>query len=349
MTNPNILIFRIGSMGDTLISLPLFRKIRATFPTAHISLLTNFSVGIKACPMSLMLDELNVVDAYLEYPINAQELSVFLKLKSKIKQLNIDTLIYLMPKRSPLQLIRDWLFFKLCGIKKIIGLNINSYYQERHYDNFKGLWEHELVRLSKLISVLGPIAIEQTSTWKMPVSAKHHLAINPHLKQITSPYLVFSLGTKADTNDWGHDRWAALIEKLASFYSQFSLVVIGSDDEFVISQATLKHWPTLSLNLCGKLSPLESAAVLEKATLFIGHDSGPMHLAASVLTPVVAIFSAINKPGEWYPLGTNHTVIYHQTACFGCGLTVCVEKKKQCIRSITVDEVFDAIQAKLLV
>src|SRR3990167_5361090 len=64
------------------------------------------------------------------------------------------------------------------------------------------------------------------------------------------------------------------------------------------------------INLCGKLSVRETAAVIECAQLFIGHDSGPMHLASAVKTPSVAIFSRHAKPGCWYPLGQHHKVLY---------------------------------------
>jgi glycosyltransferase involved in cell wall biosynthesis len=70
------------------------------------------------------------------------------------------------------------------------------------------------------------------------------------------------------------------------------------------------------------------------------HDSGPMHLAATMGVPCVAIFSARAKPGEWFPRGDHHTVLYHKTPCWDCGLEECIEKEKLCILSITVDEVF---------
>jgi ADP-heptose:LPS heptosyltransferase len=57
-------------------------------------------------------------------------------------------------------------------------------------------------------------------------------------------------------------------------------------------------------------TPRESAALLARAAAFIGLDSGPMHLAASVGTPVVAIFSTQNPPGAWFPVGRRHRILY---------------------------------------
>jgi ADP-heptose:LPS heptosyltransferase len=67
-----------------------------------------------------------------------------------------------------------------------------------------------------------------------------------------------------------------------------------------------------------------------------------MHLAASVGTVCVSIFSARNRPGIWFPFGNAHEVIYHKTDCFGCNLEVCTIEKKKCILSISVDEVVAA-------
>jgi heptosyltransferase-3 len=94
--------------------------------------------------------------------------------------------------------------------------------------------------------------------------------------------------------------------------------------------------------LSSSLSPRESAAVIQQADIFLGVDSGPMHLAASVGTLCVSIFSARNLPGIWFPFGSAHENIFRKTECFGCNLGVCTIEKKKCILSISVDEVVAA-------
>ena len=83
------------------------------------------------------------------------------------------------------------------------------------------------------------------------------------------------------------------------------------------------------VNLCGKLTPRESAAAFERARMFVGHDSGPMHLAAAVQTPCVAIFAARNIPRVWFPFGEQHRVVYHRVDCMGCGLETCVVRAEE--------------------
>ena len=139
--------------------------------------------------------------------------------------------------------------------------------------------------------------------------------------------------------DWGQDNWRALIEKLYQRYNDYGLILLGSKEEFEYSEKASLPWFGEKQNLCGMLTPRESAAVLKQASIFIGHDSGPMHLAASVGTRCVSIFSARDLPGIWFPYGVGHQVIYHKTDCFGCGLEVCKEKGKKCIASITANEI----------
>jgi hypothetical protein len=64
-----------------------------------------------------------------------------------------------------------------------------------------------------------------------------------------------------------------------------------------------------AVNLCG-LKVRENAALIEAAALFIGHDSGPMHMAAAVGTPLVAVFSRLWVRGIWYPMSPRAVVLY---------------------------------------
>jgi heptosyltransferase III len=102
-------------------------------------------------------------------------------------------------------------------------------------------------------------------------------------------------------------------------------------------------WAGAKLNLTGRLSPRESTAVFSLAAVFIGPDSGPKHLAASVGVPCVCAFGARNLPGVWFPPGTRNQIVYYQPECYGCGLETCIVMKQKCIRSVTVEEMEQAV------
>ena len=150
-----ILIYRVGSIGDSIIALPALKHIRSNFPNDTIKILTNFPNKniTKECSISYILDNTNISDGYIVYPKIDYSFINFLKLINDIKNYSPDILIYLMPARGKLQLIRDFIFYKfICNIKTIIGLNFIKNYQINYFYPKLNIWEHESHRLGRLIS-----------------------------------------------------------------------------------------------------------------------------------------------------------------------------------------------------
>lgn len=345
-TKKPVLIFRTGSIGDTIVALPALRHIKNSQPDRKLHILTNFPVTSsgKACPLSQVIDGSGVADNYIEYPTGKLGLMGLFRLISLIRSIAPTTLIYLMPIRTRFQLLRDWFLFKACGISRIIGLKFSRSSQTRLHDPHHERWEHEAQRLARLISDLGPINLDTPQSWDLALSSTDRDQAHQHLGELSeSTFIAMSIGTKVDAKDWGEPNWLNLTNRLTNTYPGVGLILVGSQDEFDRCEKVAQLWRGPVVNLCGKLSPRASAAALDMAILFVGHDSGPMHLAAAVGTPVVAIFSARNKPGEWYPWGVQHQVLYNKTDCFGCRLDTCVTQGKRCILGISVDQVLTAI------
>jgi ADP-heptose:LPS heptosyltransferase len=146
-------------------------------------------------------------------------------------------------------------------------------------------------------------------------------------------FVAVNLGGKVPQNNWGDARWAELLRLMALEYSAFALVLFGSVDEFDRSSRIAADWPGPTLNLCGKLTPRESAAVMRSATLFVGHDSGPMHLASVAGIPCVAMFGDFNPPKQWHPFGEEHRLIHNM---LGVG-SISPEEVYLAIRSVITD------------
>jgi heptosyltransferase-3 len=169
--------------------------------------------------------------------------------------------------------------------------------------------------------------------------------------------IAVSVGTKVQAKDWGRENWRVLLGRMAAEFGRSGeaervLLLVGAGEESEASEFAAEGWREHGggpvVNLCGKLTPRESAAALAGARLFVGHDSGPMHLAAAVGTTVVAIFAARNIPRQWFPFGEQHRVVYHRVECWGCGLETCVEQQKKCLLSITVEEVMEVVRERML-
>ncbi len=101
-------------------------------------------------------------------------------------------------------------------------------------------------------------------------------------------------------------------------------------------------------NLSGQTTPSELAAVVAKCDLLIGIDSGPMHVAAAMGTPVVGLFGPTD-PSRTGPQGEGHEVIFHRQACW----RPCVHpatpscRERVCMSAITVEEVLGAAKRVL--
>jgi len=114
----------------------------------------------------------------------------------------------------------------------------------------------------------------------------------------------------------------------------------------VIGAWLLDRWGS-GYNAAGALGIRSSLAAMKHCELFIGNDTGTMHMAAAVGLPCVAIFSSRERPGLWYPLGEGHRVFRSAIDCEGCGLVECLELGNECLKRISVEEVLSACRELL--
>ena len=348
-TTGTILIYRLGSLGDTVVALPSLRLIARTFPQAERWILTNRPVANKAAPLAQVIEGAGLVHGFLDYPLKTRSLAQITELRASIRKLAPTVLIYLIPYRGLPQLIRDYLFFRACGIRKIVGMPFDQDLRQPIYDPASDSWEPEATRLTRCIHSIGNAQIDEASAWDLGLTDAEQAESRRILTAWNgvSSYIVACLGTKADTKDWGGENWSKLLKRVSEKNPELGLLLVGAPDEYALSEQAARMWKGPLLNLCGRTSPRLSAALISKARAYVGHDSGPMHLAAAVGVPSIAVFSARNRPGEWFPRGANNRVIYHKTECFGCGLEVCPVHLKKCIAGITVDEVLWAVEETL--
>ena len=337
-----VLIYRLGSLGDTAVAIPCFHLIARAFPQAERVLLSNFPVHAKAPAAAAVLDGAGLVSGYMSYSTGSRSLIAVLRLAFKILRFSPDLLVYLTAPRGAKAVRRDALFFRLCGIRRIVGLPSGDLATNR-FDNATGLWESEAARLQRCIAPLGEADVHHAQSFNLRLTN----AETAKAGQLLAPFEGRSIiacgpGTKMQAKDWGQDNWQLLLTLLHSTYPQHALALIGARDDSDAAHHAAAHWTGPKINLCGTLTPRETAAVLARAEVFLGPDSGPMHLAACVGTPCVIAFSARGLPGVWFPAGPQHQVVYHQTTCHGCQLETCITERRRCLTSVTVEEMAQA-------
>ena len=345
MHKSRVLIYRLGSLGDTVVALPAFHLIAHAFPTAERWVLTDFHRDAKATPLEQVLSNTDLVQGYIHYPLHLRAPLRLVQLRKEIQHLHADLLIYLAASRGAVKLFRDLMFFRWCGIHRFIGAP-----RTRDLRNPRaltdGTFESEGSRLLRCLHQLGESSIEAAGAFDLELTPHERAAAKNALAELPAdiPILAVSIGAKVDVKDWGDPHWSTFLTRLRTHLPGWSLIFLGAPVERERSQQLLSLWSGPTKNLCGTLSVRTSAAVLEHARAFVGHDSGPMHLAASVGTPCVGIFSSRNLPGTWFPHGGHHRVIYNDVSCRGCELDVCVSQGKRCILGISPDEVITTLE-----
>ena len=357
-----VLVYRLGSLGDTVIAMPLFHLIERAFPNAERRMLTSFPPHVKAPPSSSILEHTNLIHAYYRYTYGTRSLRELASLWWSLVKWRPQVLIYLGGPRGLAAAKRDSLFFRVCGIRTQVGVPLTEDMQRHRslrdaaYESpyMEGLpLEYECSRLARNLASLGDAHLERAESWDLHLTqSEKNKASTVLLALAGHPIIAASVGTKMQSKDWGSNNWLALLTEIRRLFPRYALVLCGAPDEYTVSDFVLSGCQAASeapiLNLCGMLTPRESVAVFAQSILFIGHDSGPMHLAAAVQTPCVAVFSSRNLPRVWFPYGSHHSVVYHNVDCQNCNLESCLIEKKKCILSITVTEVLEKVSQHLL-
>lgn len=310
-----VLIYRLGSIGDFVVALPCLHLVRQRFPKARIVLLTNLPVETRAAPAMTVLEGSGLVDEILTYEIGIRDWRRLGRLRQEIRNFAPDLLVYLVSRYALWRVVRDYLYFRSCGIMRMVGFPfVTADRFSRSPAMRGGYWGHEAQRLARCIAPLGDAEPCEPVSWDLRLTAEERIQAGRLIEEALPvgtqpwPILGLSLGTKQAIKDWGDDNWRAVLRRLGD--ARLPLLLIGSGEERARSQGVAEAWPGPVLNFCGSASPRVSAALIARTALFLGHDSGPMHLAAAVGTRCIAVFSRHNLPGQWFPFGPSHRVFY---------------------------------------
>jgi ADP-heptose:LPS heptosyltransferase len=318
-----------------------------TFPLARRVMLTNFPINAKAPASAAILGESGLIHDYMPYKVATRNVSELASLWWKVIRFNPEFVIYLMPFRGVEAMRRDILFFRAAGIRRIIGLPDPTAYLPI-LDEQTGMFEKEAERLARTVAALGDAKPGEQASWDLCLTPSEIASAEQFVSALGSnSFITLAPGTKMQSKDWGNENWSLLLSRLWSALPHSGLALVGAQEDAADCDLISKSWGGAKINLCGRLTPRQTAAVIQRGSVFIGPDSGPMHLAAAVGVPCAIAFSARGNPGVWFPAGQKNRVVYHKTACFGCNLETCIEHKKKCLTSISVDEMFAAVMGAL--
>lgn len=154
--------------------------------------------------------------------------------------------------------------------------------------------------------------------------------------------VALHLGAGFESKQLPVDAFVRIVRELARQDSGLSFVVVGGEGERVLVDELIAGSDAPVVDLAGRLSLLETAAVLERCRIFIGNDSGPMHIAASMGTPVIAFFGP-SDPRHYQPLGSGHRLFGTDLDCSPCDHVHCVQRDRYlCMKQMDSDGAISA-------
>jgi len=119
------------------------------------------------------------------------------------------------------------------------------------------------------------------------------------------------------------------------------VVLVGTGEDQKAEEEILKKSTASILSLVGKLNLREAKELISHSSLFVGPDSGPMHIAASTSTPIVALFGP-TLPASFAPWQAKAFVVEKELDCRPCKQRNCIYEDFRCLRSIEPEEVYQA-------
>jgi ADP-heptose:LPS heptosyltransferase len=340
-----ILVFRIGNIGDILVTLPALDGIRTRFPDAHIALLT--SPGRQGTPgAEHILPPRKWFDELIVYHApDVRSWKGRLRLLRRLREGRFDLFIELSNQQSrPLDELRNLIVARMAGCRSAVGFEVSQHAlflreQALHLPQVR-----ESVRIYR--SIATKLSLDSYREARLPVSESSRNQIAGLLLRhgITDKecYVVMHAGAKRQTNQWPREWYAYVADEVIRRWGT-RVVLTGSPSELSLVEHIIKLMHESSTVLCGQIDLPRMAALLERSSLYIGNDTGPMHLAATVGTPTVSIFSARDFPERWYPAGLGHSVLRRDVPCSPCFKEVC-DQDLICLKGIQPDDVLAEVE-----
>lgn len=338
---PKILIIQPSRIGDVVFTLPALAAIRARYPHAWIG----WVVDERCAPLlagNTLIDEVIVFDRTRLSPRYLWRFARGLRARGVDLSIDFHGLF-----KSAIQVLFAGARFRIASASTN-GMRELSWLFSREIPPARPT-AHCVDRHLAVAAHIGCDIREPSFSMAVDPEAARHVAQMLSSTGITGekPIIVVHPGGGWLSRRWFPDRFAALITRLAREKSAQVILVGGREggagEQGINEQiAGMVEGPGL-VDLTGRLTLPELVALLARATVFVGNEAGPMHIAAAVGVPIVAIIGPTD-PARTGPY-RGATVVRHAVACQPCRNRSC--RDVRCMKPITVDEVFTAVAGKI--
>ena len=336
----NILAVRLDAMGDVLMTTPALRALKEG-GGRRITLLTSRS-GAAMAPLIPLIDE------FIPYEPPWMKSAPPLtgaggehEMIARLRDRRFDAaVIFTVYTQSPLPAA---LLCHLAGIPlRLAHCRENPYQLLTDWipdPEPEKMLRHECRRQLDLVSARGFTTSDERMSLRVSPSARCRVErlLAAHGFDTGGDWAVVHVGATAASRRYPVGQFGAVCEMLAAGHG-WSLVFTGTRDEAPLAAAAMPA--QRSLSLAGQLDLESTAALIGLAPLLISNNTGPVHIASALGTPVVDLYALTNP--QHTPWKTPHRVLSHDVPCKYCYKSVCPEGHGHCLRLIDPLEVVQA-------
>jgi len=338
----NILIIKPSSLGDVVQALPVLKFLRQKYPHAEIDWLVNDDLA------EILLDNPYLHTIHRWDRANwRQPRRMFTALRNaaavvqKLRQTGYDTVIDLQG------LFRSALLAFLSGGRRVIGF-ANA--REMAHVFYQKKVEVPTAEMHAVERYVLAVAGDLTSEKEFPIEFSANDIRNAELLLDTmqydrdTPLAILVPAARWQTKRWPPENFAAFAEEVVKKQGA-QVGFIGSPGDAVLIRRIASLSRCQTMDFSGKTTLKGLALLLQEADVVVGNDSGPVHVAAAVGTPVVALYGP-TSPLRTGPYGEKHTVLTSGLRCSPCFSRQC-SISEACMKRISVTSVFEACKPYL--
>lgn len=343
-----VCVWRTGNVGDVVCALPALAAVRHRWPEAQLTLLT--SPGAPGAPgaRELLADAPWIDDLWVYHPGDLAPRSFAAALAAR----RFDALVRLPQNMSsPRRELRDLAFLRgLARVPWARGFGVGGLRWLSRGAGRALARGRELAHESRRLLDLVADAVGRVDGAEFPLPIDD--AVRAEAERLLGErgaglgaLLCVAPGAKRDTNRWPAERFAEIARRWTA--RGLPVAVVGGPGEGALGARVASAAGPLAADLCGRSSLLASAALFQRSAAVVSNDSGALHLAAAVGTPVVSPFTARDAAGRWFPLRRPgrpaHAVLRREPPCSPCWVERCPHDNR-CLTEISTEEVWSALE-----
>lgn len=330
-----ILVIRTDRLGDVLLNMPAVRALRHTFKNSHIAIMVQ--------PVLKDIVEGNPdINEVITYDKNGRQRGLFetTKLIWRLREKRFDVAVMLNPaKWSNIITYLAGIPIR-AGYDRKWGFLLTHKIRDEKYLGEKHEVEYNLDLVRKTLG-----ADIQDKSLFIPITKEDEMYVSNLLQENgvsdNEKLIAIHPWSSCPSKLWPLDRYIQVASTLADSYG-IRMAVVGEQQ---YKNGSSLRTTNKIMDLCGKLSLRQVAALFKRCKCLISNDSGPVHIACAVGIPCIVIFGRTLSgvgPKRWGPLGERNVVLQKDVGCATCDPQNC-EYNYKCLMAITVEDVLNAV------